>query len=151
MPSPAEPSPSPGPDGGPGRFSWQGAPGYSPVDPDRVVPHQPMPGAPPYPAATEHPPPPVGDTATGTRIGRPLLAAAGCGVVNVVLVLVVAGMPPTAGAAAAVLAMIVGSVVVAGGLTWLVARRRAWAFWALLLVAALFFWVLRAATTSGIA
>jgi len=134
------------------RFGWEGgAPGYTPVDPDRLVPHQPMPGAPPYPAAEELPPPPVGERAAGTGFGRPMLAAALWGVVNVVLVLLVSGPPPSGAAGWALGGMIVASVLVAGILTWVVARRHAWPFWVLLLVTGLLFWVVRVATTAGVA
>lgn len=33
--------------------SWQGAPGFSGIDPGSVPPHAPLPGAPPYPPGTE--------------------------------------------------------------------------------------------------
>jgi hypothetical protein len=82
---------------------------------------------------------------------RPLLAAALWGVLNVVLVFAVAGAPPSARALGALAGMVVVAVLVAAALTWLVARRRPWPFWALLLVTGLAFWVVRAATTSGLA
>ncbi|GAY10574.1 hypothetical protein [Pseudonocardia sp. N23] len=156
-PEPPDPSDSPdspdsaGTTGARERFGWEGgAPGYSVVDPDRLAPHQPMPGAPPYPAAEELPPPPVGERATGTGPGRPLLAAAVWGVVDLVLVFVVAGAPPSTSSVVLLLLVIVAAVLVAGLLTWLVARRRRWPSWALFLVAGLAFWVVRAATTAGV-
>ncbi|GEL23231.1 hypothetical protein PSU4_21850 [Pseudonocardia sulfidoxydans NBRC 16205] len=158
--APADPPPEPrepdaargGSAQGDGRFGWEGgAPGYTPVDPDRLTPHAPMPGAPPYPAAEELPPPPVGDTATGTRLRRPMLAAAVWGVVNIVLVLAVSGPPPSSSAGGALVGMIVVSVLVAGLLTWVLARRRAWPFWVVVLVTGLLFWIVRVATTAGVA
>ena len=133
------------------RFDWEGgAPGYTPVDPDRLTPHAPMPGAPPYPAAEELPPPPVGDAATGTPLRRPMLAAALWGVANIVLVLAVSGAPPSSSVGWALGGMIVASVLVAGLLTWVVARRRAWPFWVVVLVTGLLFWIVRVATTAGV-
>ncbi|MBN9107851.1 MAG: hypothetical protein J0I34_03620 [Pseudonocardia sp.] len=158
--APSTPGPDPGEreprepdgDGRDDRFGWEGgAPGYTPVDPDRLTPHAPMPGAPPYPAAEELPPPPVGDTATGTRLRTPMLAAALWGVVDTVLVLAVSGPPPSSAAGWALGGMIVAAVLVAGLLTWVVGRRRAWPFWVVLLVTGLLFWIVRVATTAGVA
>ncbi|MGD9986100.1 hypothetical protein [Pseudonocardia sp.] len=147
-----EPRPRESDADGDGRFAWEaGAPGFAPVDPDRLTPHAPMPGAPPYPAAEELPPPSIGATATGTPLRRTMPAAVGWGVVNVVLVLAVSGPPPSSSAGWALGGMIVASVLVAGVLTWVVARRRAWPFWVVILVTGLLFWIVRVATTAGVA
>jgi hypothetical protein len=103
-----------------------------------------MPGAPPYPEASEQAPPPVGQPARRTRFGRALGAAAVWAGVNLVLVLAVAGAPPGAGALGRLVgALIVPTLLAALGV-WAIARRRAWAFWLLVLLAAPLFWVLRA-------
>jgi hypothetical protein len=130
-------------------FPWQGAPGYTPVDPDRLVPHAPMPGAPPYPARQEPPPPRVGAGRRGTGFGRAMAAAAVWAAVDVVLVLVVAGPPPSAGAAGGALAETVAATAVTAVLTWVVARRHRWSFGLVLLLAAALYWVARAAMSAG--
>ncbi len=73
--------------GGP-TFSWQGAPGYSPFDPQRFPPHAPMPGAPPYPAAAGHEPAPVPAGRRDPVLARCVAAAGVWAVVAVVLALV---------------------------------------------------------------
>lgn len=120
--------------------SWAGAPGFTPGV-DDLPPHAPMPGAPPYPAAPEHDPPPVGRPARRTRFGTALGSAAVWAVVNVVLVVAVTGVPAAIGRF--VVALVVPTLAAALAV-WAVARRRAWAFWLLVLLAAPAFWVLRA-------
>jgi hypothetical protein len=100
-----------------------------------------MPGAPPYPEAPEHGPPPIGRPARRTRFVTALGAAAVWAAVNVVLVVAVAGVPPAFGWFA--VALIVPTVLAALAV-WVIARRRAWAFWLLVFLAAPLFWVLRA-------
>jgi hypothetical protein len=123
-----------------------GAPGYSPYR-DDLPPHAPMPGAPPYPAAEEHPPPPVGRPAPRTGFSRALGAAAIWTVVNVVLVLIVAGGPSGGSDVARLVGALLVPTLLAALAVWLVARHRAWSFWLLVLSAAPIFWVLRALTT----
>lgn len=113
--------------------SWAGAAGYQPYS--ELPPHAPMPGAPPYPASIDHPPPPVGAT-SGTRFGRALAAAAVWAVVNLVLVLIVAGPLPSAYSAARTLLALLVTTLLGGAGTWFLSRRRAWPFWRLVLVAA---------------
>jgi hypothetical protein len=106
-----------------------------------------MPGAPPYPAAPEHAPPPIGRPAPGTKFVTALGAAAIWAAVNVVLVLIVVGAPPAGSAVTRLLAALVVPAVLAALAVWLIARRRGWAFWMLVVTAAPFFWVLRSLTT----
>lgn len=70
------------------KFSWQGAPGYSPFDPQRFPPHAPMPGAPPYPAGAEHEPPPISAGRREPVLSRCAAAAAVWAVTALVLALV---------------------------------------------------------------
>ncbi|NMH81474.1 hypothetical protein [Pseudonocardia xinjiangensis] len=140
---PSDPSGPEGPDRPP---SWMGAPGYSPYR-DDLPPHAPMPGAPPYPAAQEHPPPPVGRPAAHTGILAALGAAAVWAGVNVVLVLVVAGAPAAGSDVARLVGALLVPTLIAALVVWLVARHRAWSFWLLVLAAAPVFWVLRALST----
>ncbi|WP_214369056.1 hypothetical protein [Pseudonocardia sp. H11422] len=142
--SPAPAGPATRPDDEP-RFSWQGAPGYTPL-PDTLAPHAPLPGAPPYPAQPEHPPAPVGQAPARTGYGRALGATAVWALVNLALVLLVAGPPPSADSAGVFAGRLVLPTLVGALLTWLIARRRRWPFWLLVLVAAPLFWVLRALT-----
>ncbi|MDN5918450.1 MAG: hypothetical protein L0I76_25690, partial [Pseudonocardia sp.] len=67
------------------KFSWQGAPGYTPFDPQRFPPHAPMPGAPPYPAGVEHEAPPISAGRRDAVIPRCLAAAGVWAVVALVL------------------------------------------------------------------
>ena len=124
------------------RPSWMGAPGYTHYA-DDLPPHAPMPGAPPYPAAEETPPP-VGRPAARTRFGVALGAAAVWAAVNLGIVLLVAGAPGSARQLGAFVGALVVPTVLAALIAWLVGRRRAWSFWFLLLVTAPLFWVLRA-------
>ncbi|GAA5138383.1 hypothetical protein GCM10023320_72680 [Pseudonocardia adelaidensis] len=103
-----------------------------------------MPGAPPYPEAPEHGPPPVGKRPRRTRFGTALGAAAVWAAANLVLVLAVAGAPPGAAALGEFVGALVLPTLLAAVLVWSIARRRAWAFWLLVLVAAPLFWVFRA-------
>ncbi|MHA6795257.1 hypothetical protein ACVGVM_17350 [Pseudonocardia bannensis] len=125
------------------RFSWQGAPGYTPL-PETLPPHAPMPGAPPYPAQPEHPPAPVGQAPARTGYARALGATAVWAAVNLALVLLVAGPPPAAESAGVFTGRLVLPMLVGALLTWLIARRRRWPFRLLVVVAAPLFWVLRA-------
>ena len=106
-----------------------------------------MPGAPPYPANIDHPPPPVNEAPAHTGFLPVLGAAAAWAVVDVLLVLLVLGLPtgPTAGRLAAGLVLTV--LVTAVGV-WLLVRRRAWGFGLLLLATASAFWILRAIVTA---
>ena len=103
-----------------------------------------MPGAPPYPAAPEPVPPPVGRAARRTRFVTALAATAVWAVVNVVLVVAVAGAPPGPAAVGQLVGAMILPTLLAALVGWAIARRRAWAFWLLVLLAAPFFWVLRA-------
>jgi hypothetical protein len=125
------------------RPSWMGAPGYTPYA-DDLPPHAPMPGAPPYPAAEEAPPPPVGRPPARTRFRVALGASAVWAAVNLVLTLVVAGAPGGAGEFLSFVVGVVVSAVLAALVAWLVGRGPSWSFWFLLLVTAPLFWVLRA-------
>ncbi|WP_346278257.1 hypothetical protein [Pseudonocardia sp.] len=144
--SPAQlPSDPPGPEG-PGSErppSWMGAPGYSPYR-DDLPAHAPMPGAPPYPSAEEHPPPPIGRPAARTGFRAALGAAAVWAGVNLALVLIVTGAPPSTTDVARFLGALLVPTLLAALAVWLIARGRAWPFWLLVLAAAPFFWVLRA-------
>jgi hypothetical protein len=120
-----------------------GAPGYSPYR-DDLPAHAPMPGAPPYPPAEEHPLPPIGRPSARTGFGAALGAAAVWAGVNLVLVLVVTGAPPSTTDVARFLAALLVPTLLAALAVWLIARRRVWPFWLLVLAAAPFFWVLRA-------
>jgi hypothetical protein len=110
-----------------------GAPGYQPPM-DHLPPHSPMPGAPPYPANTAHPPPPVGPQRRGTGYLLVLGAAAVAVVLHFVIVLAINGSAPSARAAGRTM----GSMVFAALLTslgvWLSIRRRALVFWQVLLI-----------------
>ncbi|WP_147254101.1 hypothetical protein [Pseudonocardia hierapolitana] len=123
--------------------SWAGAPGFTPGV-DGLPPHAPMPGAPPYPAAPEHAPPPVGRRARRTRFVTALGATAFWAVVNVVLVVAVVGVPPGPAAFGQFVGVLILPTLLAALAVWAIARRRAWPFWLLVLLAAPFFWVLRA-------
>jgi hypothetical protein len=112
---------------------------------DDLPPHAPMPGAPPYPEAPEHGPPPVGRPARRTRFVAALGAAAVWAAVNLVLVLVVAGAPGGAAALGGLVGALLVPTLIAGLVIWAIARRRSWPFWLLLLATAPLFWVLRAA------
>lgn len=103
-----------------------------------------MPGAPPYPAAAEPGPSPVGRSPARTRFGAALGAAAVWAVVNLVLVLAVAGAPGGAEAAGRLVGALILPTLLAALAVWAIARRRGWAFWLLVVVAAPIFWVLRA-------
>ncbi|BBG03003.1 MULTISPECIES: hypothetical protein [Pseudonocardia] len=60
------------------RFPWQGAPGWSGVDPGQHPPHAPMPGAPPYPARTApEPAGPAAPAGAGPVLARCIAAPAG--------------------------------------------------------------------------
>lgn len=125
-----------------------GAPGYTPYQ-DDLPPHAPMPGAPPYPASEEHPPPPVGRPRARTGFWTALGAAAIWAAVNLVLVLVVTGAPAAGSDVARFLGALLVPVLVAALAVWLIARRRGWPFWMLVLTAAPIFWVLRAVTVQA--
>jgi hypothetical protein len=112
---------------------------------DGLPPHAPMPGAPPYPSAREHDPPPVGRPPRRTRFAVVLGAAAVWAVVNVVLVLVVAGAPASARSFGAFIGALAVPTLLAALAVWAIARRRGWPFWLLVLAAAPVFWALRAA------
>ena len=74
------------------RDPWQGAPGWSGVDPDRLAPHEPMPGAPPYPPGTApEPAAPTAPAGAGPALPRCLAAPAGW-VAVALLVAVVTGV-----------------------------------------------------------
>jgi hypothetical protein len=111
---------------------------------DDLPPHAPMPGAPPYPEAPEHGPPPVGRPARRTRFMAALGAAAVWAAVNLVLVLVVAGAPDGAAVLGGLLGALLVPTLLAALVVWAIARRRAWTFWLLVLMAAPLYWVLRA-------
>lgn len=124
-----------------------GAPGYVPAPPN-LMPHAPMPGAPPYPAHVDHPPPPVGDRGR-TGYLRALAATAVWAVANLVVVLVVAGPAPSPEALGRVVGALLLAAVLAAVGVWLVLRRRKRAFWVVLLVALPFFLVLRLLSAAG--
>jgi hypothetical protein len=111
---------------------------------DDLPPHAPMPGAPPYPEALEHGPPPVGRPARRTRFVAALGAAAVWAAVNLVLVLVVAGPPGGAAVLGGLLGALLVPTLLAALVVWAIARRRAWTFWLLVLTTAPLYWVLRA-------
>lgn len=71
------------------RPSWQGAPGFSGLDPASVPPHAPLPGAPPYPPGTEPDRAAVidGPATPGTGAVLPRCVAAAAGWVGVALLL----------------------------------------------------------------
>lgn len=122
------------------KFSWQGAPGYSPFDPQRFPPHAPMPGAPPYPAALEHERPPISAGRRETFLPRCLVAAGVWAVLAVVLALVTgvgAGWGLRAAAIALPFLLTVGVLIVP-------ARRNRIGVGLLVLVAFPVFWVLYA-------
>jgi hypothetical protein len=103
-----------------------------------------MPGAPPYPANQEHPPPPVGQVATGTRFAT-VLAAAGAGaLLNLVLVLLVEGVPRSGGGLGGLVAVLVAVALVVAGVVWLVVRARRRSFALLLAITVPAVLVLRA-------
>jgi hypothetical protein len=138
----AEPPPEPRPP------SWAGAPGYSSYS-DDLPPHAPMPGAPPYPAAPEPEPAPVGRPPARTRFRTALGATALWAAVNVVLVLLVSGPPDDAQALGRLTGALLVATLPAALVLWLVARRRAWSFWLLVAAAAPLYWVLRAVLLAG--
>ncbi len=123
---------------------WAGAPGYTPHR--ELTPHAPMPGAPPYPANIDHPPPPVNEPAARTGFLPTLGAAVVWALVDLVLVLVVLGLPTGATALRLAAGLVLTALVTAAGV-WAFARRRAWSFGLLLLATAPVFWILRAVMT----
>jgi hypothetical protein len=100
-----------------------------------------MPGAPPYPQAPEHSPPPVGAPRQRTRFVRALAAVAVWDVAYVMLVLAVNGPPPGARPLGRLIGVMVLPTLIAAASVWGIARRRARAFWTLVLLAAPFFWL----------
>jgi hypothetical protein len=124
-------------------FSWQGAPGYSGFDPDRFPPHAPMPGAPPYPAATEPERGPVADRTPGApSIAEVLprcLVAAGIWTVVALGLALATGVAswPSRGAAIALPFVITTAVL-------LLPARRGVRFGPLVFVAFPVFWVVHA-------
>jgi hypothetical protein len=124
--------------------SWAGAPGFTPSM-DGLPPHAPMPGAPPYPSARDHGPPPVGRPPRRMRFAVALGAVAVWAAVNLVLVLAVAGAPGSPRSFGSFIGALVVPTVLAALVVWAIARRRRWPFWLLVLVAAPIFWALRAA------
>jgi hypothetical protein len=102
-----------------------------------------MPGAPPYPEAPDHGPPPVGQPARRTRFRAALGAAAVWAGVNLALVLSVAGPPGDAEAYGRVVGAPLVPALLAALVVWAVARRRAWPFWLLVFAAAPLYWLLR--------
>lgn len=127
------------PDGG--RPSWMGAPGYTPPPPN-LAPHAPMPGAPPYPANEEHPPPPVGEH-RGTGYPPALLATLIWVAVDLVVVIAVAGPFASFPDAGRTVDGLLVPALVASLLTWLVVRRRGGPFWLVVLAAAPLYGALR--------
>ena len=117
-----------------------GAPGYQPYR--ELPPHAPMPGAPPYPAGVEHPPPPVGQAARVTPFLLVLAACAIAAALNVALVLIFGPVTPVT----AVL-LPVGVAAVTALVLWSVLRRRRLPFPLLLVLAAPAYFVLRALAT----
>ncbi|HZG89038.1 MAG TPA: hypothetical protein VEZ42_02385 [Pseudonocardia sp.] len=143
MSSPSRPDDRPDPDDRPP--SWAGAPGYQPNM--ALPPHAPMPGAPPYPAHQEHPPPPVGQVAAGTRFAA-VLAAAGTGaLLNLVLVLMVEGVPRSGGGLGGLVGLLLAVALVVAGVVWLAVRARRRSFGLLLAVTVPAVLVVRALVT----
>lgn len=122
------------------KFSWQGAPGYSPFDPQRFPPHAPMPGAPPYPAGPEHERPQISAGRRDPVLPR-CLAAAGVWAVVAVVLAVVTGVGQGWGLRA--MAVAVPFVITVGVLTVPALRGRAGSG-LLVLLAFPVFWVLYA-------
>ena len=122
------------------KFSWQGAPGYSPFDPQRFPPHAPMPGAPPYPAGAEHEPPPISSSPRDRILTRCLAAAAVWAVIAVVLALVT-GVEQDWGLRAVAIAV---PFLLTVGVLSVPARRARAGVVALALIAFPVFWVLYA-------
>jgi hypothetical protein len=121
--------------------SWMGAPGYQPYR--ELPPHAPMPGAPPYPAGEEHPPPPVGVRPANRGALAAVVSAVLAAALNVLLEDVVNG-PLRAGSVAAVAALVgaVTAILVAPP-----AWRWRWAPWVGVVAAAAGYFVLRALST----
>jgi hypothetical protein len=136
-PNPPEPSGREGRDTPP---SWAGAPGFTPYQ-DVVMPHAPMPGAPPYPPAVA--PPPAAPRPPGLTTGRAFAVAATWAAVSVVAALVIGGAPSPGDLGLFLLALGAPTLLTALAVRF-VGRVRAWPFWLLVVVAAPFFWVLRA-------
>lgn len=109
------------------------------------VPHAPMPGAPPYPPAKEHPPPPVGP-AGRTGYPKALGATAVWALVNLVLVLAVTGPPPSAEAFGGLVGTLLFATLLAALPVWAIRRRRATSMLLLTALALPFFVVLRVIT-----
>jgi hypothetical protein len=131
--------------GRPGKpFSWEGGPGYRPIDPAAQLPHAPMPGAPPYPAAEALPP-------TGLRPAVPYsraLAGAAVWAVVALLLVVLFGRPDNALGWVIQLLWIAICTAGASWPTHQVARKRGWTeLWRLALIAFPAFWFLRALTS----
>lgn len=121
-------------------FSWQGAPGYEPFDPQRFPPHAPMPGAPPYPAGVEHEPPPI-SAGRRDRVLPRCAAAAGVWAVVAVVLAMVTGV--AAGWELRAVAIAVPFLITVGVLT-VPARRGRAGLGLLVLLAFPVFWVLYA-------
>lgn len=137
---PARPADASGEDLSEPKFSWQGAPGYGPFDPQRFPPHAPMPGAPPYPARPEHEPPPISAGRRDPFLPRCLAAAGAWAAVAVVLAVVTgvgAGWGPRAVAIALPFLLTVAALIVP-------AHRGRVGIGLLVLVAFPVFWVLYA-------
>lgn len=109
-------------------------------DLDNLPPHAAMPGAPPYPAAVELPPPPVGAPSVHTGIVAVPAAAAAWALVNLAVALLVG----VTGSGTALTAGLALTALLTAGIVWFPARQRGWSFVVLLFVTAPVFWILRA-------
>lgn len=113
--------------------SWMGGPGYTPV-PETLMPHAPLPGAPPYPPNAAPPGAPVGAPPRGTPFRRALAATAIWAVAALLLVAAVSGPVPSAGALGVLVGQLAVAALFAATVTWLFAQRGSWSFLTVLLV-----------------
>lgn len=120
--------------------SWIGSPAYTPYQ--ELPAHAPMPGAPPYPANIDHPPPPVAQQ-TGTGYPRTLGATAVWAGINLTLVLVVSGPAPSARAFGGLVGVLFITAALAALVVWAIMRKRAVSFLVLVAVALPFFVLFR--------
>jgi hypothetical protein len=135
--APRSPEPS-GQEGGDAPRWWAGAPGFTPFQ-DVVMPHAPMPGAPPYPPAVA--PPPAAPPLPGPGMGSALVVAGSWALVSIVVALVVGGAPGIGEFGPFLLGLGAPTLLTALAVRF-VARRRGWPFWLLVVAAAPVFWVL---------
>jgi hypothetical protein len=118
-----------------------GAPGYQPHR--ELPPHAPMPGAPPYPAGEEHPPPPVGVRPPNRAVLFAVVSVVVAALLNVLLEYVVNGPLRTGGATPVIIVVAAVAAILVAAVGW----RWRWAPWAVVVAGVVGYFVLRALST----